>query len=424
MTSKIQPDSLATNELQQVAQDLAPWLDAKTVERLFSSGGANASKEKTLADAPLKPLPSADHLSDNAPSSPFKLQDTFAVYRLGAKSIKNPDNANIDIAALAKNTWRWHHQIKVDEQPVAFARTCASEQAGAYDVCQFFVSDLSGAVDDAITWIDKYEAKHPEYAETEPLVRLLVVPAYNVLAFWLLKQKTGQSDLLVIDALPELVELKRDQLLSSAEFLKAFTEHDPITGVVFDDEDPLEEETERGAYRDSRSYRSNALIQSTDLKGGDRMSNQEDVTKHSTGSDAGAEDASDKMIFDFPDVKDEAPLFLGFIYSATRSKGAIEEDLNQQGAAGAGEPLYSAYVFPYVPPDEPAGVGGAKNKEQPMFVAYVFPYFEPSEVVLGGGKPGSLSEVGGHPGQTLFYGRIKSFVADKNEGKAGDDNGG
>lgn len=426
MSSKIQPDTLAKNELEQVAQNLTPWLDTVTVEKLITAaGGADSSKDKPVAK--IHGLVNAMSRAAAPPS--FVLEETFALYRLGAKSIADAIGTDKDINELAVNTSRWHHQIKVDRQPVAFARTCVSGEAKGYDICQFFVSDVSGAIDSAIAWIDEYEADHPEYAETEPLVRLLVVPAYNVLAFWLLQQKTGQSDLLVIDALPELEGLKGNQLLNSAEFLKAFEGHSPIAGVTFDedDADPLEESV---ADTGSNSQLSDALIESTYLEGDNKMPDLEDNAPQPPNPDD-AEVASDKIIFDIPAAQDETPLFLGFIYSATRSKGFIEEGQRPESEGGPGEPLYSAYVFPYVPPEKPEGAdddpkaaAAEQQKEQPLFVAYVFPYLEPSEVELGGGKPGGIAALGGgHAGQTLFYGRIKPFVVEKSDDDAeGGDN--
>ncbi|HEY0545971.1 MAG TPA: hypothetical protein VGC91_11385 [Pyrinomonadaceae bacterium] len=412
MTSTIQPDTLAKNDLEQIAHTLTPWLDAATVRKLISAAeGADSSKKKPVTETHTFASPT---IRNAAPPS-FALEETFALYRLGAKSIAGAIGSEIDIKDLAIDTSRWHHQIKVDSQPVAFARTCASEKAGSFETCQLFVSDVSGAIDDAIAWIDKYEAAHPEYAETEPLARLLVVPAFNVLALWLWKRKIGQSDLLVIDALPELDGLKGNQLLSSAEFLKAFEGHSPIAGVAFDDDDdPVEENEDVVAYHDSSYDPGN-----TASEGDQIMSDQE----NSASPDANAAAASDKKIFDIPDVQGEAALFLGYIYSATRSKGAIEEGARPAGEGGPGEPLYSAYVFPYAPPEEPAG-GADKaegpNKEQPLFVAYVFPYFEPTEVDLGGGKAGGQAALGGKHGHTLFYGKIMSFIAGKSDDGADD----
>ncbi|MBV9209858.1 MAG: hypothetical protein JOZ52_04480 [Acidobacteria bacterium] len=412
MTGKIQPDTLNTDALHQVAQALTPWLDTKTVERLFF----------TKAASPVL------RMREDAPHSPLRLQETFAIYRLGAKSIKDAAEAGKDIAEFARNTGRWHHQVKVDEEPVAFARTCAAKQDGAYDVCQFFVSDLSKAIDDAITWIDKYEAAHPEYAETDPLVRLLVVPAYNVLAFWLLKQKTGQSDLLVIDALAELVELKEERLLSSAEFLKAFGGHDPITGVAFDGEDPLDDgeendaEDEKHAYQDFSSSGTDARIESTTLRGDNEMSDQDNVAPASSSANNEVENVSDKTIFHFPDVGEQNPLFMGFVYSATRAEGVIEDE-SGTGESGLGQPLYLSFVFPYVPPEDGeagnAANAPARKMEQPLFVSYIFPYLEADEIDLSGGKGGSVSDVGGGAGKNpLFYSRIMSFIA---KGKAEDE---
>lgn len=112
-----------------------------------------------------------------------------------------------------------------------------------------------------------------------------------------------------------------------------------------------------------------------------------------------------KIMFAVPDTNEEPPIFLGFVFAATRSKGKIEKEIGQPGP---GEPLYSAYVFPFAPTDEQKKSAG--DAEQPLFVSYIYPFHAPGDVVLGGGGAGGVSALGGIPGgEILFYSRIVGF---------------
>jgi len=246
------PDTIAEEELKQVAHNLTPWFDSSLVEKLVTAAAddvpASHQPQSLMA---INSNASASGAADRAKGftlpDEFTLEECFAIYMLGANSITDPASLRKDIKYLARETERWHHQIKAGGKPVAFARSKATAYSKGCEICQLYISDLAKAVDDAIQWLMKFEDDNKEYTQTEPLVRLLAVPAYNVHAFWLLKQKSGQSDLLVIDAPAELGGLKREQLLNSAEFLKAFEGHTPISGLivdgVIDEEDDEEPES-------------------------------------------------------------------------------------------------------------------------------------------------------------------------------------
>ena len=122
-------------------------------------------------------------------------------------------------------------------------------------------------------------------------------------------------------------------------------------------------------------------------------------------------DNGDKKIFAVPDTQGEPALFLGFMYAATRSEDAFEENPTH----GPGPPIYSAYIFPYVPSDEKEKEQAEKdNAELPLFVSYVFPFLPPDGVVLGGGG-GGHSALGGKGAQVLFLGQVFSFKAGDKE---------
>jgi hypothetical protein len=169
-----------------------------------------------------------DDLSKVFSRAGFQLGESFVVYMLDAQTIQSAESLGQDLSQLVSPTDRQHHQLKVDQQPVAFARSDMSENNA---VCQLLVSDLAQDVQDAMVWIDEFEDAHLEYSQTLPLVRLLAVPAYNVHAFWVFKTTEYVSDVLVVSAPTWLEKLEKRRLYSTREFLQAFYGKQPITGL-------------------------------------------------------------------------------------------------------------------------------------------------------------------------------------------------
>jgi hypothetical protein len=138
-----------------------------------------------------------------------EIKESFAVRLLGRDAVTK---ANTDIGKLAVSTGQWHHQVRYDSQPKAFARSMPTGPADTdWQVTSLFESDIAKRIDEAIEWVDAN-------VKDDPLVRLLICPAYYVHAFWLLRE--GKSQLLVVDMPRGFEHLKRLTLYSSKEFLE------------------------------------------------------------------------------------------------------------------------------------------------------------------------------------------------------------
>jgi hypothetical protein len=136
-----------------------------------------------------------------------ELAESFPVWMLPANALAHP---NADLAELALPTGDWHHQVKLDGQARAFARSRPlGADADSWRLTEFFPASLAGAVEEAIGWVD---ANVPQ----DWLVRLLVVPAYNLTAFWFVEARASQ--VLVVHA-PQYDSLPKDILLEPAAFL-------------------------------------------------------------------------------------------------------------------------------------------------------------------------------------------------------------
>lgn len=150
----------------------------------------------------------------------IELTESFSLWSIAADAIINP---NAELAHIATQTGRWHHQVKTNGKATAFARSVPlGADAKSWSLRETFESDIAAQIDLAIDWIDAN-------AKGDPLVRLLVVPAFQVHAFWLVEG--NDSSILVVDA-PEIYQrLKRNGLMSASEFLDAIRGEQHVSGV-------------------------------------------------------------------------------------------------------------------------------------------------------------------------------------------------
>src|SRR5262245_20890226 len=109
-------------------------------------------------------------------SKTMELTESFSLWALGADVVAK---TYADLAQLARQTGRWHHQIKIDGKAQAFARSMPlGPDAANWSLRELFRSEIAGKIDEAIAWVDTN-------VTGDPLVRLLVAPAYQLHAFWL-----------------------------------------------------------------------------------------------------------------------------------------------------------------------------------------------------------------------------------------------
>jgi hypothetical protein len=121
------------------------------------------------------------------------LHESVDVWTLPASAVVEPSD---DLRRLAKPSGQWHLQVKSANIPIAYARssTLGSEPSD-WSVDGIFQSELARKFDQAITWIDE------NIPEEDIIVRLLVIPAYQTHALWLIDENnTTHQKIVVIDA--------------------------------------------------------------------------------------------------------------------------------------------------------------------------------------------------------------------------------
>ena len=163
--------------------------------------------------------PSLDNdVTQRQPSA--ELTETFPVWFLSIDAVKTGNN---NLLELAQDTLRWHSQISIDGKPEGVVRTMASDDgASDWTVRQILKGDFAKTIDAAIQWVDAE-------VETDPLVRILEIPAFFMTALWLID---GQESSVVIARLPDhLQSLSPLVQYSSQEFLRVLRREPPTIGI-------------------------------------------------------------------------------------------------------------------------------------------------------------------------------------------------
>ena len=183
--------------VQKLADDAVDAI-AKQVGRLYPSLDNNVTQRQ----------PSAE------------LTETFPVWFLSIDAINTGNN---NLLELAQDTLRWHSQISIDGKPEGVVRAMASgDDASDWTVRQILTGNFAKTIDDAIQWVDTE-------VETDPLVRILEIPALFITALWLID---GQESSVVIAKRSEnLQSLSPLVQYSSQDFLGALRREPHVIGI-------------------------------------------------------------------------------------------------------------------------------------------------------------------------------------------------
>lgn len=139
----------------------------------------------------------------------IEIAETFEMWLLGRTAILRP---NAPMSALARRTGYWHHQLKHGGQARAYAISQVhGPGARDWEVHAIVSSPLSEGIEQTIHWLDA------QRIGGDPLVRLLILPAFHVTAFWI---ESEDNQIVVIDRPDWLSQLDKEKLYHQREFLK------------------------------------------------------------------------------------------------------------------------------------------------------------------------------------------------------------
>lgn len=208
----LRPDTIDHEALSNVADDIGELIDAPAPSPLFDS-------------------PLTDEKLTTADSSSYDMTETFAVWMIDYDDLMVYSDKNASAYEMPKPIDRWHHQVRRGGKVTGYARsTSPTPDAGA--LRQLVGSQLAGSIDAAISLLDEFERTDPALAEGDWLVRLLVVPSYQIHAFWVVNEASRESKVLLIDAPARIEGVCRRVLVSLESFAELLRHTRPATGLA------------------------------------------------------------------------------------------------------------------------------------------------------------------------------------------------
>lgn len=165
-------------------------------------------------------------------SAPLEIGETLTSWTLTARAAEVLARSTLkgDIFDWVEQTPDLYHQIWLNAEPAGFARSTFGTDAKS--LSHFNVSPQQASrVNEAFKMIDLNRQEDP-VVESDPVVRLLEIHAYHILAIWLYAEARHESRVVVIDAAERYQGLERESFLTSDQFFEALSKGGPILGVA------------------------------------------------------------------------------------------------------------------------------------------------------------------------------------------------
>jgi hypothetical protein len=163
--------------------------------------------------------------------APVEIGETLTSWTLTARAAEALASSTLkgDIFDWVEQTPYLYHQIYLNAEPAGFARSRYGTDGKS--LSHFNVSPRASRINEAFKMIDLNSQEDPVVA-SDPVVRLLEIHAYHILAIWLYSEARNESRVVVIDAGKRYEGLKRESFLTSDQFFEALKKGGPILGVA------------------------------------------------------------------------------------------------------------------------------------------------------------------------------------------------
>ncbi len=134
-----------------------------------------------------------------------------------------------DLRQFARNTHRWHHQIKLPDGRWAYARSGA-RGGGSTDQSWEIKAIFEGPLAERVaTTVDLLEHSFPD----DYVVRLLSIPAFVMNVFWIISEETGDQKVVMLT--PHESAPKQGQAIEEVgAFLNRLRGIPPVGGLLDD----------------------------------------------------------------------------------------------------------------------------------------------------------------------------------------------
>lgn len=180
--------------------------------------------------APPAPISLGVEAGDSASSLEIGL--TLTIWSLKGSIYQNlMDSTPLgDLSNWLEQTPLLYHQIRAQAGALGFARSYAGEDADNKSVFHVNFSAVSSRIQESFEMIEDNAVNDP-VAASDPIVRLLEIPASHIIALWLFAESRQESRVVIIDA-PKSRGAERGVFLSSEQFFALLRQCATISGVA------------------------------------------------------------------------------------------------------------------------------------------------------------------------------------------------
>lgn len=177
---------------------------------------------------------SGDVANDLTFEHPLSLADSIRIYQLGAEALKavRSGSARGDLGEWVSPSDEVHHQIFLRGEAIAFARFLVPASGeGEVLMNQLNVSPLAAQIEDALKTIKDNQGQD-EVLAADPVVRLLDMPSYHMLALWVYAESLRRSRVLIVSASEFDSETWAGHVLTTEQFFQRLRDIRPLAGTT------------------------------------------------------------------------------------------------------------------------------------------------------------------------------------------------
>jgi hypothetical protein len=169
-----------------------------------------------------------------APANSLQATDTLQVWKLKPGTLETLTNSSLagDLFDWVQPTSYLHHLIRLDGTPVGFARSTNVHKEKTVAQINFSAnSGRSSRINQALEMIERNE-QGDQVVASNPVVRLLEIPSYHIVALWLYAERLRKSRVVIVNAAKRYQQLAQGVLLNSEEFFDALKRGGKILDVA------------------------------------------------------------------------------------------------------------------------------------------------------------------------------------------------
>jgi hypothetical protein len=206
---------------------------------MLNEVGRQLRERLIVAEESSQPVFSFDSLerTSSARTSTVGLGTTIELWRLSPSAIQKPGQEQKGLRYLAKQVG-WHHQIKVNDKSVGFARSSTpTNDDRNSSVDGIFMTDLAQKIDEAFSWANENAGRYEALSDNKT-ARLLTVPAFLIDSLWFIDE-SPEAEREMSNGYIYLISLPRDikrldapELISAEDFVEALRKEPPGMGLI------------------------------------------------------------------------------------------------------------------------------------------------------------------------------------------------